>query len=264
MKRWLSTACLLACAAGLFAADEKKSDVTAQVTGLNIRKPLPPKAKGPLVFVDKGGTGLDVALSAPGKFVLGIDVKASKLDHFTDDKDTKLYTAQPFGNWLSEFPLISPEGDVCTVHVNGLAPPAKGAVKLHLKATVALVCGTDEKAADKKEIAIKKDATETVGAFTIKVLNDGGMFGGPQIEVISDKQNLKGVEFFDDKGAAVKLFFPPYRQNVYPNKPGGKMRYGMIGGLPKKIDKVTVKATYFDKTEAVSVPINLSFGVGLE
>jgi hypothetical protein len=264
MKRWLSTVCLLACAAGLFAADEKKSDVTAQVTSLNVRKPLPPKKKGPGIFVDNGSTGLDVALSAPGKFVLGIDVKASKLDQFTDDKDTKLYTPQPFGSWLSEFPNINPEGDVCTVHVNGVTPPAKGAAKLHLKATVVLSCGADEKATDKKEIAIKKDTKETVGTFTFEVINDGAMFGGPQVAVMSDKQNVKNLEFFDAKGDPIKLFFPPYRQNFFPKTAGGKMQYGMVGTLPKKMDKVTVKATYFDKTEAVSVPIDLTFGVGLE
>jgi hypothetical protein len=264
MKRWLSTLCVLACAAGLFAADEKKADVTAQATGLSVHKPIPSKKKEPLPFADHGSTGLDVTLSATGKFVLGIDVKASKLDHFTDDKDTKLYTPQPFGSWLSDFPIINPEGDVCTVHVNGLTAPAKGATKLRLKATVVLSCGADEKATDKKEIAIKKDQKETVGAFTYQVVNDGAMFGGPQVAVLSDKQNLKGIEFSDAKGEAIKLVFPPYRQNFYPNTPGGKMQYGLVGTLPKKMDAVTVKATYFEKTEAVSVPIDLDVGVGLE
>jgi hypothetical protein len=266
MKRWLSTLCVLACAAGLFAADEKKSDVTVQATGLMVRKPVPGKKKepAPVAFTDNGSTGLDVTLTATGKFVLGIDIKASKLDHFTDDKDTKLYTPQPFGSWLSEFPLISAEGDVCTVHVNGLTAPAKGAAKLRLKATVVLTCGADEKATDKKEIAIKKDQKETVGAFTFQVVNDGAMFGGPQIAVLSDKQNIKSVEFFDAKGEAIKLFFPPYRQNFYPTMAGGKMQYGLVGTLPKKMDSVTVKAAYFDKTEAVNAPIDLDVGVGLE
>jgi hypothetical protein len=261
MKRWLSTLCLLAFAAGLFAADEKKSDITAQATGLNIRKPLPVKKKDPNFFVDPGSTALDVALSAPGKFILGIDVKKSKLDQFTDDKDTKLYTPQPFGSWLSDFPFINPEGDVCTVHVNGATPPAKGATKLRLKATVVLTCGAGEKATDKKEIAIKKGTKETVGDFTIEVTNDGEMFGGPQVMVASDKQNLKTIEFFDAKGDPIKLFFPPFRQTL---NPGGKKQYGMLSTLPKKMDSVKVKATYFEKTEEVSAPIDLNVGVGLE
>jgi hypothetical protein len=96
------------------------------------------------------------------------------------------------------------------------------------------------------------------------VVNDGAMFGGPQIAVMADKQNLKGVEFFDAKGDPIKLFFPPYRQTFFPKTPGGKMLYGMVGTLPKKMDSVTVKATYFEKTEAVSAPIDLNVGVGLE
>ncbi|HEX5269954.1 MAG TPA: hypothetical protein VFW33_05685 [Gemmataceae bacterium] len=263
MKRWLSILCVLGCAAGLFAADEKKTDVTAQATQLMVRKPLPPKKKEPNPFPDTGSTSLDVTLTAPGKFVLGIDVKASKLGEFTDDKETKLYTADRFGiSWLSDLPLINPEGDVCTVHVNGQAPPAKGAAKLHIKGTVVLTCGKDEKSADKKEIAIKKDSKVTVGDFTIQVDDDGAMFGGPRLSVTSEKQNLKGVEFFDAKGEAIKLFFPPYRQSFF--QPGGKVRYGLSATLPKKADSVTVKVSYFDKTEAVSVPIDLEFGVGLD
>jgi hypothetical protein len=263
MMRWLLTLCLFAFFAGLSLADEKKSEVTAQATFLGIRKPLPVKKKVPGAFPDNGSTNLDVALSAPGKFILGIDVKASKLDQFTDDKETKLYTADRFGaTWLSDYVQIDPEGEVCTVHFNGQVAPAKGATKLRIKATVVLSCGTDEKATDKKEIAIKKEQKETLGAFTIHVVSDGAMFGGPQIVVASDKQNLKGVEFFDAKGEAIKLFFPPNRQNYYPTPM--KMQYGMYATLPKKIDAVTVKVTYFDKTEALSVPIDLNVGVGLE
>jgi hypothetical protein len=270
MKRWLSTFCLLACAAGLFAADEKKTDekkadVTAQATGLMVRKPVPSKKKEPVAFPDNGNTGVDVNISAPGKFILGIDVKASKLTEFTDDKDTKLYTANQFGlGWLSDFPQIGQDGDSCAVHINGQTAPGKGATKLKVKATVVLTCGSGEKATDKKEIAIKKDAKETVGDYTIQVLNDGAMFGSPQISVSGEKQNLKSLEFFDAKGEAIKLFFPPYRQTFFPTTAGGKLTYGLVAGLPKKMDSVTVKAVYFDKTEAVSAPIDLSFGVGLD
>ena len=91
-----------------------------------------------------------------------------------------------------------------------------------LKATVVLNCGADEKATDKKEIAIKKDNKETVGAFTLEVVNDGAMFGGPQIAVMADKQNLKGVEFFDAKGDPIKLFLQPYRQTFFPKTPGAR------------------------------------------
>jgi hypothetical protein len=265
MKRWLSTFCVLACAAGLFAADEPKSDITAQATQLSVRKPLPPKKKEAFAFPDNGSTNLDVALSAPGKFVLGIDTKAGKLTEFADDKGTKLFTENKFGfGWLGDFPIINPEGDVCTVHLNGQTAPAKGATKLKVKATVVLTCGSGEKATDKKEIKIKKDAKETVGDFTVQVIDDGAMFGAPQIQVSSDKQNLKSLSFFDDKGQEIKLFFPPFRQTIYPMKAGDKMRYGLLANLPKKMDAVTVKATYFEKTEAVSAPIDLDIGVGLE
>jgi hypothetical protein len=263
MMRWLSTLCLLGVAGGLLAADEKKADVKAQATALMVRKPLPPKKTDPLAFVDTGSTALDVTLTATGKYVLGVDLKASKLEHFTDDKQTKLDSGNRFGqNWLSDYPQITPDGEQCTVHLSAPTPPAKGAAKVQVKATVVLQCGADEKATDKKEIAIKKDQKETVGAFTIQVVNDGAAFGGPQIAVISDKQIVKGAEFFDAKGEAIKLQLFPYRQNVFAGP--GKMQYSLVSTLPQKADKVSVKVNYFNKVEPVEVPLDLSVGVGLE
>lgn len=265
MKRWLSTVCVLACVAGVFAADEKKSDVTAHATQLMIRKPLPPKKKEAFGFQDTGGTSVNISLDAPGKYVLGIDTKASKLGEFTDDKGTKLYTEGRFGaTWLGDYPIITPEGDVCTVQVNGFTPPAKGAAKVRVKATVVLTCGTDEKSTDKKEVKIKKDAKEKVGDFSVEVTNEGGQFGGATLQIVSEKQNLKTAEFFDAKGEAVKLFLPPYHQTLYPTTPNGKNRYALMTNLPMKADAVTVKVTYFEKTQAVEAPVDLEFGVGLE
>jgi hypothetical protein len=263
MTRWLPALCLLGTATALYAAEEKKADVTAQATALAIRKPLPPKQKEPLAFVDNGSTALDVTLTATGKYVLGVDAKASKLDHFTDDKQTKLYSGERFGvSWLSEFAQVTPDGEQCTVHLNAPAPPAKGAGKVLVKGTVVLLCGADEKSADKMEIAIKKDQKVTAGAFTLQVTNDGAAFGGPQIAVISDKQNLKGAEFFDAKGEPIKLQLLPYRQTFFAGP--GKTQFGLVSTLPKKADAVSVKVVYFDKVNPVEVPLDLSVGVGLD
>jgi len=254
---------LLGTAAALGAAEEKKADVTAQATALAIRRPLPPRTKEPAAFVDSGSTALDVTLTAPGKYVLGVDAKASKLGQFSDDKQTKLYSGDRIGvSWLSEFAQVTPDGEQCTVHLNAQAPPAKGAGKVVVKGTVVLLCGADEKSADKKEIAVKKDQKETAGAFTLQVINDGAAFGGPQIAVISDKQNLKGAEFFDARGEPIKLQLEPYRQTFFGGP--GKTQHGLVSTLPKKADAVSVKVVYFNKVESLEVPLDLSVGVGLE
>jgi hypothetical protein len=262
--RWLSTLCLLAVGAAVFADDKPKSSkVTAHPTGLYIRKPLPPKKKEAFFFTPNGTT-LDVTLAAPSKFVVGIDEKASKLESFTDDKKTKLDTSTGFGMqpWLSSYPQISPDGDECTVQLSARTAPAKGASKVLVKATVVINCGKEEKTSDKKEIATKLNTEAKVGAYTVKVTQEGNQFSGGQISIFSNARDLKSAEFFDDKGKEIKILGNPFRGSTFTGP--GKMQHSLSYFLPKKLDKVTVKVTYFNKIESVNVPLDLSVGLGLE
>ncbi len=261
--RLLGALCLFAAGTVVWAADEAKSIATAQATGLSIRKPLPPKKKERFTFAPPG-TGLEVTLSAPGKFILGIDSKASKLGHFTDDKKTKLDTGGGFGgtSWLNEFTQITPDGERCAIQLTAQAPPAKDANKILVGATVVLKCGADEKATEMKKIAMKLNTQATVGAFTVKVLGEGSNFSGGQVEIQSDANNIKKAEFFDANGKAIEIAIQPFRNN--PFTPAGKMKHAISYFLPKKMDAISVKVTYFNKVESVSVPFDLSVGLGLE
>lgn len=261
--RWLSMGCLLATSVLVFAAAEEKSSITAQATGLTIRKPLPSKKKEAFAF-SPSGTTVSVTISAPGKHILGIDTKASKLGNFSDDKKTKLDATGPFGmSWLSDFVSINAEGDQCTAEVRGSGVPAKGASKVLLKATLALKCGADEKTTEKTKLAMKKDTAAKVGAFTLKVQGESSPFGGGTIALISDTRNIKSAEFFDAKGKAIKLAGMPYWGPHFGGA-GGKMQQALTYQLPQKTESVSVKFTYFNKVESVSVPVDLSMGVGLD
>lgn len=208
MMRLFSASCWFVAAAGLLIAGDKKeaADKDAakiRVTRLEIRKPPPQKAGGP--FQMSPGIALGIMVNPPGKHITGIDVRASKLDSLTDDKKNNLHKKPAFSfggsNWLSEFAQYSPEGDSVTVLVSANNVPGSGASKVLLKASLVLHCGADEKATDKKEIALKPKEEIALGSFKVQI----SPFSANQVLVISDKENIKNVEFFDDKGKKLVL-----------------------------------------------------------
>ncbi|HEY7311752.1 MAG TPA: hypothetical protein VH643_20485 [Gemmataceae bacterium] len=268
--RWLSTLCLFASGAALLAADDakpadEKSSAKVQAIGLIVRKSPPPKP-GAFAFTPNGVT-MDLTVSKPGKFIVGIDAKASKLDSFTDDKKNNLFKKQPgiFGGedrWINEFATqFAPEGDNCTIQITAGNAPGKGAAKIVVKASLIVKCGANEKTTEKKEIALKANEEVKVADFTVKV-NNANNFGAG-VSVLSAEPRVKSVEFFDADGKAIKAM-PPGRGSDF-SAPGGKPRAAIsyfLGG--KQTDKLSFKITYFDKIEAVTVPLDLNVGLDLE
>lgn len=269
MIRWFCAAFWFAAAAGLLTADEKKEAAgkgaaKVQVTRLEIRKSPPVKRAGPLV--PSSGISLAIRVSPPGKSIMGIDIKGSKLDSLTDDKKNNLYKKAAFSfggsDWLSEFAEYSPEGDAVTLHVNADGAPGSGASKILLKASLALKCGSNEKATEKKAIALKAKEQIDLGPFKVQI----GPFGGNQVLVVSDKENVKSVEFYDEKGKKVETSPPNRLPPPPPAAPGGakKMQYTYSYFVFEQKPKVFVKINYCEKLEKVTVPLDLRVGLSLE
>lgn len=264
MTRWLSTLCVLAAGTSLVAADDKKDaddkgSAKLQVTRLEIRKYPPPK-QGTFVFVNNG-IAMDVLIVPSGKNLTGVDFKASKLESFTDDKKNNLYKkAIGFfagaSDWLNEYGTqYSPEGDAVTVQMKTSVPPGKGAEHLLIKASLVLRIGKDEKATEKKEIALKANEEATAGPFKVKVSQFGNQFN-----VISAEENLKSIEAADDKGKEIKVG-PPGRSRMMT---GDKTEYIYSFFIFQKTPKFSLKINYYDKVETVKVPVDLKVGLGLE
>jgi hypothetical protein len=262
--RSLSALCLLAAGTLVFAAAEEKQTPTAQATSLRVSRPLPAKKKDVFVY-GSSGTTLEVTVSAPGKYIVGIDAKKCKLEHFTDDKKTKLFAGGGlFGgaSWLNEyFVQITPDAERCSVQLTGQTAPAKGANKVLVKGSLIINCGSDEKTTDKKEIAMKLNTEASVGTYTLKVTQAASQFNGGQIAILSDARDVKSAEFLDAAGKTIQVL-PPFRSSTFDSK--SKRKESLSYFLPKKIDAVTVKVTYFNKVEAMTVPFDLSVGVGLD
>src|SRR5579884_1675053 len=175
--RPLSALCLFAVSTAFLAADDKKpsddkTSAKVQAIGLNIRM-APHVKSGPSMFMPTGVT-MDLAISQPGRFIVGVDAKASKLESFTDDKSNSLYK-KPVGifgaqsNWINEYATqYGPEGGQCTIQIAAGNPPGKGAGKIQVKASLVVKCGSEEKTTEKKELAIKMNEEVSVGDFKVR------------------------------------------------------------------------------------------------
>lgn len=261
--RWLSTLCLFAVCVAVPAADEKKASddkksAKVKVTSLSISK-APPAKRG--TFGRPNGVRMETMVSLPGRFIVGLDPKTAKLDSFTDDKSNVLFKKGGglFGgaNWLTEFGMLfDPDGESVAFEIIGTNPPGKGAEKILLKGSLNVKVGSEEKATDKKEMALKPKEEAEVGPFKVQV----NQFVN-RVEVLTDEENIKKVEFFDDKDKPIQSGRPG-RARVPADK--GKMvhqySYFLIGN-PKKF---TIKVHYFTKVESVTVPLDLRVGLDLE
>lgn len=264
MKRLLSALCLFVLATGVFADDDKKADdgkgsAKFQVTRLEIRKYPPPKP-GTFMFMNNG-VSMDVIVTPTGKYITGVDFKASKLESIIDDKKNNLFKkAEGFfatqSDWLNEFfTQYTPEGDAVTIQVKSSIAPGKGAEKLLLKASLVLKCGSEGKATEKKEIAMKANEEATIDSFKVKI----GQFGN-QFNVISTEENIKNIEVYDDKGKEIKVGAPGRNRTTK----GDKTEYNYSFFLIQKLTKFSIKVNYFAKVESLTIPVDLNVGLGLE
>ena len=240
---------------------------TVQVIGLSIFRPDPARENKSYVFGRHSGTTLHVRVARQDKTIISIDREASKLSSFTDDKGTDLSvkSKRRWGDhWLGSWPRISDDGHSCVLEISSPKTPAAGASKLIIKADIALACGSDVKTAEQKDFALTKGSKLTAGPVPMKVQSvKESSFGDAKmtVELISSKSfdAVKALTFIGADGKEIKY------DSMGEGKSGiaGKMTYSKAIGLHKKADVVTVKVTYYQKVEKLTVPVNLSVGVGL-
>jgi hypothetical protein len=256
------------------AYGQKTGGVKVEVFGLSIGKPAP-KLEGEDsgsfgAFAVQPGTRLTLWLSDPSRQIVDLDEKASKITAFTDDKQTDLLkkeTKKGFGGFSFGFgPLsasVSPDKHHCTVEVRADNRPAEGAQAIRLKADLVLKCGAGEKVAETKNASLAKGTKLAGGPLEFKLIevsNDG--FGDSKmtlsLETEGDIAAIKQIAFFDANGKEIKSRRMGWSSSGF----GGKMTHQMNYGLEKQADKATSKITYFEKLEALTVPVDLKTGLG--
>jgi hypothetical protein len=117
-------------------------------------------------------------------------------------------------------------------------------------------CGTDAKTTEAKEVEFKDKGEAKMGDFTLKVTQAKG-FGdaGASFTISATKPDIKSITIKDGDGKEVEL-------NTYGHY-GFDKSWTYSYSLKKALEKGKVSITYFSKDEKVTVPVELSVGLGL-
>jgi hypothetical protein len=241
-------------------AEEKP---TVQAYAVSVRKKLS-KEDASIGFEERAGTRINVVLSNPGKTMIAVDEKASKLEAFKDDLGTDLTKAKDafgFGGWVESFSFkASEKGDRALAVFNANGVPAAGAKTVTLKGTMSILCASGPKTLDHKDLALKIDPKNKikVGDFTLTV-EQSFTAGDLALKFESNSPNLKSVAFTTADGKAITTNKPLNSRFGINNK----FTYYTTYNLRTKADTVNLTLTYYEKVEAVEFPVDLTVGLGL-
>jgi hypothetical protein len=249
-------AALLALAAvpsTLYAQDVK---ATWNVVSLRVDKPLPKQFEQNL---SPTGLFLSLVLYLPEKHVVGLDYPACKLDSATDDtgtnllQDPKKSAIKPQIFW-PDYRGGQNVGPYFLTVVKTPNWPAQQAAKIRLKGSVVTLCGTKPKTVEVKDVPLQKGTT-TVGPATVGL----NPIQSPQETIVQVKCPLpiKSVVFLNANGDTL-----PHFGSVLELL-STKVEYTGIYHIQSKINAATVRLTYFEEKERVTVQLEVEVGLGL-
>ena len=280
-------------AAAKTSAQTKAASDGVELVGLQILKPKRPEPQpdgggsGAMTMMMGGGmmgregTTLHLSLTHSPRALIGFDGKASKLASATDDKATDLAKeeARPnipqfrfgIGNDGPIVANIQPDGHHATLEVQLPRVPVKGATKILLKGQLVFQTGSGEKVVEQKDVSLK-DGKITVGPVPMTFgAQQGGGFT-PNFGAGGDNKPTTQVALNHTRplGVIKKLvFLGPDGKEIAHNQTGsmtsgmgGQLAYTTLYSLEGKVDRATVRLTYYDKVEPLTLPLDVEAGVG--
>jgi hypothetical protein len=255
-------ALLLLLLAARLVNGQEPAGTKLQIISLEIKKPAPDDNYFPdFKFI----TQIEFVISLRNKHI--VDAQPGKLASLTDSDGKNLLKAvsDPLPatiEWWQGFgrPTISEDGKYCTMPVRGGRIPSLGANSIQVKGQMQVISGFDEKTIEVKNVVLDGDFNIRVGPFIMKrdVTDAPGVaFGWKEAKAI------KGVAFLTTNGKVIKAAAPgtgptPPPPRTFTSEGYKEKHYR----LPDTRDRCTVRVTYFDRLETVTVPIDIQVGVG--
>ena len=161
--------------------------------------------------------------------------------------------------WLNDYDIqVSKDKQHLAVRMTFPGVPAAGASKIQLKGNLAVVCGSEEKTAEVKDVELCSEKATKIGSLLLSY--DKNSFGNETRMAFTceDAPRIKSVTFLDKDGQALSSMPTGIQRNFGVGRNDWVCYYSLQG----KFDKATVRVIYFEKTEVVNVPLELDIGVG--
>jgi hypothetical protein len=246
----------------------RAQEVKIDVLGVSVGRKLNEAQKSVFMFVNEG-TRLQMSIAIPGRTFIGEARDECKFGKFTDDKGTNLFAplghAPEADDWLGTFgPKFTDDGKLCGLQIKAPGLPAKDATQLQFAGTLVLRCGMTPKTVEQKNVVLKKGAKITAGPVPFQILKVTPAGNETKFELKANRplDRIIKVAFFDAGGKEIKSDIEGYESgSIF-----GNYEITQYYVLSRKIAAnaaVTVKVSYFDKVENVTVPINVEADLGL-
>jgi hypothetical protein len=255
MKRLLLA--LLALTALPAWAGAQGGSATWSAVGLRVDKPLPKQFDQNLV---SSGVSISLVLQVPGKHIIGLDYPACKLDSAVDDKGTDLLPDPkktpllPQAFW-PDFRSAQVEPSSFLVQVKAPHLPAQGAGKVRFKGSAVVLYGVKPKTVEVKDVALQKSKKIDVGPATLAL--DALQNPGETVVMVKSPVPIQSVAFLSaagevlpHTGGVLELYF-------------GKIEYQGHYRLKGKVESATVRFSYFEDRDRLTVPLDIEVGLGL-
>jgi hypothetical protein len=234
------------------------------VVGLQVMRPGTHEASLSIVPGERAGTTLWLLVTLPDRHIVGLDETASKITAFADDKGTDLNVEERNRFWHKPVDCETVEdGRGCVLAFRSPKLPAANARTLALKATVVLLHGIGDKTAAQASVALKEGAEIKVGPFPMKIMTLAALKSPPARRLLT----LEGSQ--EDRAIRSFAFIGPDGKDIGAEIiPGRRVGAGSLVhwyrpfALPAGVENVTLRITYFERLESITVPIEITAGIG--
>jgi hypothetical protein len=264
--------------------------IEVSILGLSVLKPTPQQAQQRHLRwwgLHNPGTTLVLDARPERGRVVTIRTDKCKLKAFTDDLGNNLLyyrkeqdagkvnvlnrlrgredEVQEVSSWIRPWQMHGPGGQFQFL-IGGIGTPGEGAMAVMLESDVALLWAGDERKHKVENVSVKPGTKVDVGFTKMEVVDLPEGWGG--------RENSFGLQF-EEKDDVVQerikqfRFFGADGKELNARHSGSSTR-GAEGrrtitryfNLGEKLEKVTIEVEYYDHTALVTLPLNVTTGVG--
>jgi len=261
---WRRSLILLICVVGatvLLLGQAKRSDPRVEILRLKICKRLPDTAKkeGRTLRPCYVPTEILLLVSEPERRMVDVQRENCRLNAFVDDKGDDMSEGGGFHIVGAEF---TDDGHYAIIPLRSTKIPSPGATRIIAEGTLAITTVSGEKTEERISVPLVKETKISVGRGDLIITSVKAEAGEGRQEITFryDQPDylIKHLRLFEESGKEIEA------EKTSPGFGfGGDDSFTKNWLLPRGLEKVTLKVTYYSRVDSIEIPLDVSVGVGL-